>query len=267
VSTFFGIRFLEYALWMALPALAAAVVTLVGVRIAFRADLPARCAEVPERSATVRDRWFTVASATVLVLTLAAFFAERWTGVAVWKVAGLGALVLIVLQASRGHGVRQVVRGIGWDVIVFAASIFLVAMGLRAVGFAEALQHWVTRIGGDSLQGLAIATTGTAAFSSSLLNNHPTAQLMTWAIQGMNLDAFANRTLAFAALIGGDLGPKMLPIGSLAALMWFRMLRQRGIDVPYGLYVKIGIPVTLIALATALGVLLAEVALIGPPGP
>jgi arsenical pump membrane protein len=266
VSTFFGIRFVEYALWMALPALAAALVTLLGVRIAFRADLPARCGELALRPpTTARDRWLSIVAAFVLVLTLAGFFAESWTGVAVWKVAGLGALVLIVFNAWRGYGVRPIVRGIGWDVIVFAASIFLVAMGLRAVGFAHVLQNWVSQLGGGSLSGLVMATTGTAALSSSLLNNHPTAHLMTWAIQGMNLDAFANRTLAFAALIGGDLGPKMLPIGSLAALMWFRMLRQRGIEVPYSLYVRIGIPVTLVALAVAVGVLLAEVAVIGAP--
>jgi hypothetical protein len=35
--------------------------------------------------------------------------------------------------------------------------------------------------------------------------------------------------------------------------------------VPYSLYVRIGIPVTLVALTVAVGVLLAEVAVIGAP--
>jgi len=265
VSSVFGIRFVEYALWMALPALAAALVTLAGIKIAFRSTLPLRCGEPSDRP-VLRDRWFAAAAAGVLLLTLAGFFAEGWTGIAVWKVAGLGALVLIAIHAARGHGVTPVVRGIGWGVIVFALSIFLVAMGLRAVGFAKVLQDFVQQVGGNSIAGLAVATSATASFSSSLLNNHPTAHLMTWAIQGMNLDAFTGRTLAFAALIGGDLGPKMLPIGSLAALMWFRILRQRGIEVPYGLYVRIGVPVTLTAVLAAVGVLLAEVMLVGAPG-
>ena len=96
VSSVFGIRFVEYALWMVLPALAAALVTLAGIRIAFRSTLPARCGELAARPA-LHDRWFAAASAAVLVLTLAGFFAEGWTGIAVWKVAGLGAAILIGL--------------------------------------------------------------------------------------------------------------------------------------------------------------------------
>jgi arsenical pump membrane protein len=266
VSSVFGIRFLEYAAWMALPALTAALVTLIGLYLAFRRVLPDRCREVPRRGHTIEDPWFAGAAASVLVLTLTGFFVEGSTGIEVWKVAGLGALLLIALHAARGLGVVPVVRGVGWDVIAFAACIFLVAMGLRAVGFAEFLQRSIQLVGGESLAGLALATTATATVSSSLLNNHPTTSLMIWVIQGMGLEPFMTRTLAFAALIGGDLGPKMLPVGSLAALMWFRMLRDRGIHVPYSLYIRIGVPVTLAAVLVAVGVLLAEVALFGPGG-
>ena len=113
-------------------------------------------------------------------------------------------------------------------------------------------------------QGLSLGlatTSGTAAGLSALMNNHPIAYTMSLAIQDMGLSPDASKIHVFAALIGGDLGPKMLPIGSIAALLWFRILQDRGIRVSYREYIKLGVPVTLFALLAALAVLRLEVAL------
>ncbi len=77
---------------------------------------------------------------------------------------------------------------------------------------------------------------------SSVINNHPTADMMGLAIRDMTFSAGpqVNKFLALAALIGGDLGPKMLPIGSLAAMMWFRLLADKGVRISYRQYIGLG---------------------------
>jgi arsenical pump membrane protein len=110
---------------------------------------------------------------------------------------------------------------------------------------------------------MTLATSMLAAACSSVLNNHPTAYMMGFAIRDLPTAAFQTKALALSALIGGDLGPKMLPIGSLAALIWFRLLRDRGVHIPYWLYIKIGVPVTIAAILAAVFVLNLEIAVAG----
>jgi arsenical pump membrane protein len=92
-----------------------------------------------------------------------------------------------------------------------------------------------------------------SAMGSAVLNNHPMAILNALAIQGTG--AWTHQQV-LAALIGGDLGPRLLPMGSLAGLLWFDSLRR--LDVHPGLvrFVRIGVAVTVPALAVSLAVVL-----------
>jgi TonB family protein len=114
-------------------------------------------------------------------------------------------------------------------VLIFVTGIFLVASGLREVGLTDALGALMLTAAEAGSDVGVMATGFLAGTSSAVLNNHPVAQLMALTIADLDLPEATRRILAYAALIGGDLGPKMLPIGSLAALMWFRMLRDRGV--------------------------------------
>ena len=123
---------------------------------------------------------------------------------------------------------------------------------MRAAGLTDAigrLLYAASEVGapvGTFVTGLV------AAVSSAVMNNHPTTGSMALAIGDLPLDVTSTKLLAMSALIGGDLGPKMLPIGSLAALLWLRMLRTRGVEISYLQYVKLGVPVTLAAVVCSL---------------
>ena len=51
------------------------------------------------------------------------------------------------------------------------------------------------------------------------MNNHPMALIHSLTLAGQP------DVLVYAALVGGDLGPRLLPIGSLAGLLWLDLLR------------------------------------------
>ncbi|MGH9442514.1 MAG: ArsB/NhaD family transporter [Thermoanaerobaculia bacterium] len=263
VASLFHISFLDYALWMFLPAAASILVSFTGLAIVFRKTLPRRyeCRDLGEAA---HDRRQLALCSAVLGAILVGFFTEGSTGVPTWLVAVAGAATLLVLHAVRGKGsTLSVLRGVGWDVLVFVTGIFVVVMGLRRAGLTREIGLLLSRLAAMGTVKMTLGTSLFAAVCSSILNNHPTADMMGWAIRDLSAPLLQTKALALAALIGGDLGPKMLPIGSLAALIWFRLLRDRGVEIPYSLYVRIGVPVTLAAILAAVFVLNLELAIAG----
>ncbi len=261
VSSMFHISFTEYALWMMLPALASVLVSFVGLRLVFRKDIPRTFVWSPTLAPRVRDRRLLVFCALVLGATLAGFFSEGMTGVPTWLVAFAGAAVLLGVDSTVGKGNPvRILRGVSWDVLAFVVGIFIVVMGLRHAGMTHQLGLLLSHFAAGGLEVLTVGTSLVAAVASSIMNNHPTADMMGWAIRDLSAPTLQTKAMVFSALIGGDLGPKMLPIGSLAALIWFRLLRDRGVHIPYSLYIKIGVPVTLLAILVSVLVLNMELA-------
>ena len=268
VADWFGIGFVEYAFWMVIPAVVSMIVTYFGLVLFFRRSIPATyrvptSVELPtslERGA--QGRKLRVVTAGVLIATLIGFFSEPWSGIPTAYVAGTGALLLLILHHFFGaKRTGSVITEVGWDAVIFVVGIFIVANGLRAVGLTDSIGVLLLAASEVGQQAGNFAAGLIAAVSSAVMNNHPTAGIMALAIGDLPVDSVTQRGMAFAALIGGDLGPKMLPVGSLAALLWFRILRSRGVEISYWQYVKLGVPVTLAAVVLSLGVLALEYAL------
>ena len=267
VSRWFGIGFVEYAVWMIMPAVASILVTYLGLWLFFRRVIPTRYRVPQHMGSKVENPRFMIATGAILLLTLVGFFTEQVTGIPTGYVAAMGAaaLVLVYRMLVRGS-FMGIMRGVGWDVIIFVVGIFLVANGLRTAGLTDAIGN-VLVAASTASEHLAIFTTGfIAAVCSAIMNNHPVAGIMAIAIGDLPLSDLTMRMLAFSALIGGDLGPKMLPIGSLAALMWFRILRSKGVHISYWQYIRLGVPITLAAILLSTLVLSLEFALF-PGGP
>jgi arsenical pump membrane protein len=239
-----------------LPAAFASVVALLGcLFVLYRHQLPARAPLVPEAKSWtswtgvprrllaafgVAVGAFAVASALDLPLGP--------TMAAVWL------LVLGVEWTSRRPD--RPLDGIGWSLLVFVASMGVLVDGLSSTGITAWLAEIVLGQVRDSPAAVMVVTAFAAAVGSNMVNNLPAAFVFADALHGAGLSSAGAHAAAIGTIIGADLGPNLTPVGSVATLLWFVLLRQRGLQVSTWSYIRIGLIVTPVTIFAALGVAL-----------
>lgn len=162
-----------------------------------------------------------------------------------WIVALAGALLLLAIGRAAGCRTREVVReGIHADTLLFLVSALILSIGLRNVGIVS---HLARIYEGASTMQIGLVS----ALGSAVLNNHPMSHLNMFALNAKG-SAGVPSTRVLAALIGGDLGPRLFPMGSLAGLLWLEMLRRGGVELPIRRFLWVGALATIPALVVAL---------------
>lgn len=260
LADFFKVPFDRYALVMVPVNLVSVLASLVVLYGFYRKDiLNAYALEwVDEPNSAITDKATFTTGWVVLAALLFGFFVFEPMGVPISVIAGLGALVLlIVAYMGKKLSIMPVVKNAPWQIVIFSLGMYLVVYGLKNAGLTDYL---ATLLQGLEQQGLLVATVGTgflSAILSSVMNNMPTVLIQALAIDGAHITSpMIKEAMVFANVIGCDLGPKITPIGSLATLLWLHVLATKNIKVSWGYYFKVGmiltIPVllaTLVALA------------------
>lgn len=243
-----GLTFLGFAGLMLLPQLAVLLVEYAGLRLTFRGDLAVPADPVAPEDAAPVPR----IALAVLTATLLGFAASSPLGVEpVWvAVAGAGALAVRTLITRRTR-VRDVVAAASpvFCLFVLALGVVVAAVTQRGLGdLVAGLLPAGTSFG--ALLGLAAV----AAVLANLVNNLP-ATLILLAALGPAPAVGA----VLAVLIGVNVGPNLTPVGSLATLLWRRVLAARGVPAPLGTFTVAGlatVPLGVVAGTAALTLVL-----------
>ena len=165
-------------------------------------------------------------------------------GVEIWAVASSAAVICLAITLHGKAQPAAIARGVSWELVPFLFGVFVLATALARAGVTARLSEIY------DASPAPLATIGAvAAVGSALIDNHPMALLHSIALKN-NPDPHV-----LAALVGGDLGPRLLPIGSLAGLLWTHALRRQGIGVPLRTFVSVGLIVTIPSLIASLAVL------------
>lgn len=235
-----GLSFTRFAGLMALPWLAAIAVEYVVFRRFFAGDLAAAApAGRDTGEAPVLPRFAVV---TVLC-TLAGFVVASAFGVEPAWVAAAGALVLAGRALLRREATPvAVVRAAAPAFLAFVLALGVVVRAVVDNGLADALRHVVP--GGTGLPAL-LGIAALAALLANIVNNLPAVLVL------LPLAAPAGPGAVLAVLLGVNIGPNLTYAGSLATLLWRRIVHQHAHGVNLGEFTRLGLLAVPSSLAVA----------------
>lgn len=234
-----GLSFARFAALMTLPWLVAIGVEYVVLRRWFASDLDASA--VPGAGTTGDTPEMPLFALVTVVCTLVGFVATSAFGLNPAWAALAGALALAVRALVRR---RTTVRAIGRSAAVpFLAFVLALGVVVRAVvdnGLASVLAHVVPDgTGLLALLGLAAL----AAVLANVINNLPAVLVL------LPLAAPGGPGAVLAVLLGVNIGPNLTYAGSLATLLWRRIVHAHDAAVDLREFTLLGLLVVPAALA------------------
>ena len=252
-ANYFDIGFGRYAAVMVPVNIVSVLATLVVLWIFYARHIPKHYSMVKlsAPASAIKDTLVFKAAFPLLALLLVAYFAIESLGMAISLITGAAALLLMAIagrywQGGRGAvmSVPDIVRKAPWQIVLFSIGMYLVVYGLGNAGltaYGAQILTWLGR------QGALVATLGTgflSAIVASIMNNMPSTLVGALAIDSAQVPIATRELMIYANIIGNDLGPKFTPIGSLATLLWLHVLAEKGYEISWGQYMKIGLIIT-----------------------
>lgn len=187
--------------------------------------------------------------------------------VAWWMTEALppAVVALVVAAATVVLGVatpREAFGGFGSPLLFMFVGSFFIAEAMQVHGLGERLARAAGALARSPLA-LLCALSATAFLLSMLMSNAAaTAIVLPIALAASrDADRRSQAALVLAVAWGASMGGIATPVGTPPNLIGVAGLRQRGVDVGFGAWMGVGLPIGLVMLAVMWGVLAAVFAI------
>ncbi|MFI8763471.1 SLC13 family permease [Streptomyces sp. NPDC053792] len=246
-----GLSFTRFAALMALPWAAAIGVEYLVFRRFFATDLDAG-AQAP---AAVEPPPLPLFALVTVGCTLVGFVLTSAVGIDPAWAALAGALALAVRALIRRRTTPlALVRAASVPFLAFVLALGIVVLAVVDNGLDDALGHLIPE--GTGLAEL-LALAGLAAVLANVINNLPAVLVL------LPLTAPSGPGAVLAVLIGVNIGPNLTYAGSLATLLWRRIVHAHDGEVELKEFTRLGVYAVPASLAVAVLALWLSLTVIG----
>jgi len=234
------LNFGSYLLWSALPVLFAlgsayAIIWALsrgkfGIHVSLRAAVDA---PVP-----LFDRGHTIKGLSILAVVVVLFFTPIPREITALAAAGIH-------LASRKYRTRELLGLVNWPILVLFMSLFVVTDAFQEAGYGARAIHALAHAGVDI--GNPVTLVLTTAGLSNLINNSAAVMLL------LKLVDLSHPVTGYLLALSNSFGGNLIVVGSVANIIVVQEARALGVKISFRDFARLGIPVTLAALAGLLG--------------
>ncbi|WP_261300780.1 arsenic transporter [Paenibacillus andongensis] len=195
----------------------------------------------PKSMPVIKDRTKFMRNILLFVFMVrVSLFAASYMNIPVSLVAVIGSIILltwrwIYLKISPVDMIKKT----PWHILVFAFGMYVIIYGLNNIGLTHMLVNFLKPLASGDLLNGSLLMGGLVTVLSTLVNNHPALMIGTLTLTGLGLDPLTLKVTYLASVVGSDLGSLLLPIGTLASLIWLHILRQHKVKISWKDYCKI----------------------------
>lgn len=143
--------------------------------------------------------------------------------------------------ASRKFSTESILKHVDWPILVLFMGLFVVTGAFQTTGYGQDAVHWMTQRGVhmQSPPTLAVVT----ATLSNLINNSAAVMLL------LTVADVTQPPAAYVLALANSFGGSLIIVGSVSNIIVVQQARELGIEVSFRDFARLGVPVTLAALA------------------
>jgi Na+/H+ antiporter NhaD/arsenite permease-like protein len=226
----------HYLLWSAVPVILALAAAYGIIWLLSRKKLQSTLTVTAESTLPPRpfNRTHTIKGLIILAVVIGLFFSSLPKEVIALAAAGIH-------LASTRFRTDDLLGLVEWPILVLFMGLFVVTGAFQSTGCGDQAVQWLAHRGFD-LNAPATLTLVTAALSN-LINNSAAVMLL---LKVVNLSQPAT---AYILALANSFGGSLIVIGSVSNIITVQQARTLGIRISFWDFARLGIPVTLAALA------------------
>jgi Na+/H+ antiporter NhaD/arsenite permease-like protein len=230
------LSFGHYLLWSAVPVILAMAAAYGIIWMLSRKKLQSTLTVAGEANLQPRqfNRPHTIKGLVILAVVIGLFFSPLPKEVIALAAAGIH-------LASTKFRTDDLLALVEWPILVLFMGLFVVTGAFQSTGCGDQAVQWLAH-GGFDLNAPATLALTTAGLSN-LINNSAAVMLL---LKIVNL---SQPTTAYILALANSFGGSLIIIGSISNIIVVQQARALGIKISFWDFARLGIPVTLAALA------------------